>query len=247
MTVVRVSRRPPVRRRACTRSPRGRPHFGCRSSSCSLEDGSGPSGAGRSDEPALLSGSDVYYGVRRRATTISTAVFAADDRTRLRPRNSASCTRSSPVRRVPSSPAPGGGSRLRLPHLATAVGGHVVDYFRWRNEDAHRNALNAHGYWLAPQSGEVGRRGDDGDGRAVLGGEERTRSSSTGSISTTCRCGRSEGGIVLGGVRPPGREPDPASGVRSRRRVKHDLELPMKDDYSAFILALLARVERHPA
>ncbi len=24
----------------------------------------------------------------------------------------------------------------------------VVDYFRWRNEDAHRNALNAHCYWL---------------------------------------------------------------------------------------------------
>jgi tRNA(His) guanylyltransferase len=32
-----------------------------------------------------------------------------------------------------------------------------------------------------------------------------------------------------------------------RRRVKHDLELPMKDDYSAFLLALLARVGRHPA
>jgi tRNA(His) guanylyltransferase len=24
----------------------------------------------------------------------------------------------------------------------------VVDYFRWRAEDAHRNALNAHCYWL---------------------------------------------------------------------------------------------------
>lgn len=23
----------------------------------------------------------------------------------------------------------------------------VIDYFRWRNEDAHRNALNAHCYW----------------------------------------------------------------------------------------------------
>ncbi len=24
----------------------------------------------------------------------------------------------------------------------------VIDYFRWRNEDAHRNCLNAHCYWL---------------------------------------------------------------------------------------------------
>ncbi len=27
----------------------------------------------------------------------------------------------------------------------------VVDYFRWRNEDAHRNALNAHCYWRLRQ------------------------------------------------------------------------------------------------
>ena len=43
---------------------------------------------------------------------------------------------------------------------------------------------------------------------------------------------------------------NPMSGeqvVARRRRVKHDLELPMKDDYSAFLLALFARVGRHPA
>jgi tRNA(His) 5'-end guanylyltransferase len=30
----------------------------------------------------------------------------------------------------------------------------VVDYFRWRNEDAHRNALNAHCYWLLRKQGQ---------------------------------------------------------------------------------------------
>ncbi|SHM82675.1 tRNA(His)-5'-guanylyltransferase [Chitinophaga jiangningensis] len=29
----------------------------------------------------------------------------------------------------------------------------VTDYFRWRNEDAHRNALSAHCYWLLRNSG----------------------------------------------------------------------------------------------
>ena len=29
----------------------------------------------------------------------------------------------------------------------------VVDYFRWRQEDAHRNALNAHLYWCLRQDG----------------------------------------------------------------------------------------------
>ncbi len=29
----------------------------------------------------------------------------------------------------------------------------VVDYFRWRTEDAHRNALNGHSYWLLRNQG----------------------------------------------------------------------------------------------
>src|SRR5262249_24958282 len=29
----------------------------------------------------------------------------------------------------------------------------LVDYFRWRNEDASRNALNAHCYWLLRKQG----------------------------------------------------------------------------------------------
>ncbi|MGH2585927.1 MAG: tRNA(His) guanylyltransferase Thg1 family protein, partial [Dehalococcoidia bacterium] len=34
----------------------------------------------------------------------------------------------------------------------------VVDYFRWRAEDAHRNALNAHGYWTLVGDGTAPRR-----------------------------------------------------------------------------------------
>lgn len=34
----------------------------------------------------------------------------------------------------------------------------VVDYFRWRNEDAHRNALNAHCYWLLRRQGHSARK-----------------------------------------------------------------------------------------
>ena len=34
------------------------------------------------------------------------------------------------------------------------TGRQVVDYFRWRNEDANRNALNAHCYWLLRKNGQ---------------------------------------------------------------------------------------------
>lgn len=36
----------------------------------------------------------------------------------------------------------------------------VVDYFRWRAEDAHRNALNAHCYWLLRGQGFDARAAD---------------------------------------------------------------------------------------
>ena len=39
----------------------------------------------------------------------------------------------------------------RISQLPTAE--LVVDYFRWRNEDAHRNALNAHCYWTLRRQG----------------------------------------------------------------------------------------------
>ncbi len=31
----------------------------------------------------------------------------------------------------------------------------VIDYFRWRSEDAHRNALNGHCYWLLRKEGQA--------------------------------------------------------------------------------------------
>lgn len=34
----------------------------------------------------------------------------------------------------------------------------VVDYFRWRNEDAHRNALSAHCYWFLREQGEPAQK-----------------------------------------------------------------------------------------
>ncbi|MGZ8216425.1 tRNA(His) guanylyltransferase Thg1 family protein [Methylomagnum sp.] len=41
-------------------------------------------------------------------------------------------------------------SQLPTPEL-------VVDYFRWRSEDAHRNALNAHCYWTLRKEGQDAR------------------------------------------------------------------------------------------
>lgn len=39
----------------------------------------------------------------------------------------------------------------RISELPNA--GLVIDYFRWRHEDSHRNSLNAHCYWLLRKNG----------------------------------------------------------------------------------------------
>src|SRR5215475_10227505 len=49
----------------------------------------------------------------------------------------------------------------------------VVDYFCWRQEDAHRNALNAHCYWLLRKQGQTETEATNGlTGLSVAGKNE---------------------------------------------------------------------------
>src|SRR3954451_6893800 len=117
----------------------------------------------------------------------------------------------------------------------------LVDYFRWRNEDAHRNALNAHGYWLLRKEGKP-----VGEATAALSGL-----SSAAKNELLFQNGVNFNDLPLWQKRGAGlywEEYDrpaenPVTGekvVARRRRVCRDLELPMKDGYSAFLHKLLA-------
>jgi tRNA(His) guanylyltransferase len=117
----------------------------------------------------------------------------------------------------------------------------VVDYFRWRNEDAHRNALNAHCYWLLRKQGQ-----GVSEATAALQGM-----SSADKNELLFRHGINFNDLPLWQKRGVGlywEEYDrpavnPISGetvLARRRRIRRDLELPMKDDYSAFLRKLIA-------
>jgi tRNA(His) guanylyltransferase len=118
----------------------------------------------------------------------------------------------------------------------------VVDYFRWRHEDAHRNALNAHCYWLL--------RGQGLDDHAA------TKQLSGVSVSERnellFRHGINFNDLPLWEKRGVGtywqdvvREAvDPRTGAPSastRRRIVVDLELPMKDAYDAFVREIVTK------
>lgn len=119
---------------------------------------------------------------------------------------------------------------------------HVVDYFRWRNEDAHRNALNAHAYWLLRKKGQtVAEATAAMKGLSVAEKNELLFQSGVNFNDLPLWQKRGSGLYWEEFDRPA---ENPVTGekvVARRRRVRHDLELPMKDDYSAFLHKLLSR------
>jgi tRNA(His) 5'-end guanylyltransferase len=117
----------------------------------------------------------------------------------------------------------------------------VVDYFRWRNEDAHRNALNAHCYWLLRKQGSgVGEATDTLKGMSVANNNE-----------LLFRHGINFNDLPLWQRRGVGLywedydwlAENPVTGEKvlaRRRRIRRDLELPMKDEYSVFLRMLIS-------
>lgn len=116
----------------------------------------------------------------------------------------------------------------------------VVDYFRWRHEDAHRNALNAHCYW------QLRRTGLD-----VEAATHHLRG-----LSTTAKTGLLlQHGIPFHNLPPwqkhgiglyweayekPGfNEVLHQPTTATRRRLTVNYELPLRDAYSTFIRYLL--------
>jgi tRNA(His) guanylyltransferase len=103
----------------------------------------------------------------------------------------------------------------------------VVDYFRWRHEDAHRNALNAHSYWLLRRQGL-----DDHAATLKLSGvsvAERNELLFQNGINFNELPLWQRRGIGIYWQ----------EGATARRTLVIDRELPMKDAYDAFVRAIV--------
>jgi tRNA(His) guanylyltransferase len=117
----------------------------------------------------------------------------------------------------------------------------VVDYFRWRNEDAHRNALNAHCYWLL-------RKQDKGiaEATAALKGMSVAHKNELlfqHGVNFNDLPQWQKRGVGLYWEEYDRPAENPLTGERvfaRRRRMRRDLDLPMKDLYSAFLRRLIA-------
>jgi tRNA(His) guanylyltransferase len=118
----------------------------------------------------------------------------------------------------------------------------VVDYFRWRNEDAQRNALNGHSYWL------LRRQGLDDDAatqklKGVSVAERNEMLFKAGINFNDVPAWQKRGiGIVWEDEEHVGTDPRtgaPNTSIRRRAVVRHDL--PMKTEFDELVRGIVVR------
>jgi tRNA(His) 5'-end guanylyltransferase len=120
----------------------------------------------------------------------------------------------------------------------------VEDYFRWRNEDAHRNALNAHCYWrLRRDNFTVNEATAKIEGMSVATKNELLfkYGLNFNDIPTWQKRGI---GVYWEDAKKEGFNPKTNKQVLADKRILYtDFELPMRDEYNKFIVDLLNKYE----
>lgn len=116
----------------------------------------------------------------------------------------------------------------------------VADYFRWRSEDAHRNALNSHCYWILRKTGKTpGKAGEYLLNMSVADKNEFLFQQGI-NFNELPNWQKRGVGIYWEAYKKEGYNPITCETVTAtRNQLKTDLELPMKDDYTEFIKNML--------
>lgn len=117
----------------------------------------------------------------------------------------------------------------------------VVDYFRWRNEDAHRNALNAHCYWTLRNKGETATTATKKLDKLSISQKNELLYQQAGLNFNEVPNWQKRGvGVYWESYQKEGINPITGEHTNAiRRQLKVDMELPMKDNYSEFIRQLV--------
>ncbi len=134
----------------------------------------------------------------------------------------------------------------RLSQLPRALD--VVDYFRWRQEDAHRNALSGHCYWMLRNDGESSTAATE-----TLSGLNTSQKNELlfqrGINFNDLPLWQRRGiGLVWKTIERIGMDPRTGEQIPAERRQLEVIEqLPMKDEYDAFVGGVLTQVQEESA
>ncbi|WP_293310190.1 tRNA(His) guanylyltransferase Thg1 family protein [Pedobacter sp. UBA5917] len=120
----------------------------------------------------------------------------------------------------------------------------VEDYFRWRNEDAHRNALNAHCYWRLRQDNHTVKQATSKiEGISIAAKNELLFQ--YGINFNNLPAWQKRGvGFYWKNLKKEGFNPKTKEHVLvDKRSLFTDFELPMREHYNNFIHDLLNQYE----
>lgn len=116
----------------------------------------------------------------------------------------------------------------------------VNDYFRWRNEDAHRNALNAHCYWGLRRAGKTPEQSAQTTTRMSVAEKNELLFQQGVNFNDLPNWQKRGIGFYWETYEKDALNPKTGMEVKAfRNRIKTDLELPMKDQYSSFLDKLI--------
>lgn len=117
----------------------------------------------------------------------------------------------------------------------------VGDYFRWRSQGAHRNALNSHCYWMLRKQGQSEKTATTRLLRMSVANKNELLFQNGINFNELPNWQKRGAGIFWERYQKPGKNPKTGEEVLAeRRRLKCELDLPMKDAYNRFISDLLA-------
>ncbi len=111
----------------------------------------------------------------------------------------------------------------------------VIDYFRWRNEDAHRNALNAHCYWMLRKKGKSVQEATNFLSGMSVGEKNELLFENGINFNDIPNWQKRGVGLYWEVYQKTCINPQNGSEIiANRRRIKVDYDLPMKEEYSNF-------------
>jgi len=121
----------------------------------------------------------------------------------------------------------------------------VEDYFRWRNEDAHRNALNAHCYWKLRQDNFSQNEATSKiEGLSIADKNELLFQYGI-NFNGLPNWQKRGIGVYWKDIKKEGFNPKSNEKVLvHRRELFTDFELPMREEYNQFIAELIDRSEK---
>lgn len=116
----------------------------------------------------------------------------------------------------------------------------VVDYFRWRQEDAHRNSLNSHCYWCLRKEGMSADKAQERMS-GISNGEKNEILFERGINYNDLPLWQKRGvGMYYRDEQRQGYNPKTKETTLCMRRALHvDMELPMGQDYAQLITTIV--------